>query len=40
VPIKTLAMLVGLATMWAVSRLTQSLCTPVALDAAEEPVTP
>jgi high affinity choline transporter 7 len=40
VPIKTTAMLAGLAAMWAVSRLTADRCPPVALAAAGQPVTP
>jgi high affinity choline transporter 7 len=32
-PIKTIAMLAGLLTMWAVSRLTTNRCAPVALSA-------
>lgn len=35
VPIKTLAMVTGLVTMWAVSRITQAACPPVALDAGD-----
>jgi high affinity choline transporter 7 len=36
VPIKTIAMLAGLTTMWALSRMTQTGCPPVALDAHED----
>lgn len=36
VPIKTIAMLAGLATMWMASRLTRERCPPIALDAADE----
>jgi len=34
VPIKTAAMVTGLVTMWAVSRITQDACPPVALGAS------
>jgi len=36
VPIKTVAMVSGLATMWVVSRITQTGCPPVPLRAANE----